>query len=185
MLKTITKASFVGASLLLSVDAASAANAPGASDPSRAPQAVPTGQVNRYTIPHYYSVFSGAGRSFTAVTIKNNASVTCSAAVAFQKAAGTTDTCVVNQAIPAGQSRAFCSRIPGSFGAYDCVTGASCAPALTFDEGHAFVSSTNSSACANIAVDAEVIYTTSAADDVITGLTKLSVVKFGTANLGD
>ena len=47
------------------------------------------------------------------------------------------------------------------------------------------MTSTNTSSCANIAVDAEVIYTTTAADDVITGLTKLTVTKFNTANRGD
>ena len=147
------------------------------------PLAPPPGQVNRYIIPHYYSVISGAGRSFTAATIRNNSSVTCSAAVRFQRGFGTTDICVVNQSIPPGQSRTYCSRQPGSFGAYDC--NLSCPTPLTFDAGHGFVSSTSGATCGNIAVDAEVVYTTTDVDDVITGLTRLTVSKAGAGTQGD
>ena len=146
--------------------------------------AVPAGHVNRYLIPNFYSVISGAARSFTGITVYNNSSSTCGAAVRFQKGQTTTDSCVVVSSIPPKQGRRFCSRPAGSFGLFTCE--ASCAGAgLTFDGGHAFVTSTNTTACANLAIDAEVIYTLNTADDLIGGITRLSVNKVGRATIGD
>jgi hypothetical protein len=183
MRKIVLEFALAASSVLLVSGTASAADSPMHRTDAVAPRTVPTGQVNRYILPHYYSAISGGGRSFTAVSIRNNSGSMCSAAVRFQNGMSTSDICVVNQSIPAGQSRTYCSRRPGGFGAYDCTVA--CSPGLTFDAGQAFVTSTNSTTCANIAVDAEVIYTTSFGDNVITGLTNLSVVKFGNANLGD
>ena len=74
----------VSAGMLAGIGTSNAA-APGQGTSAVGALAVPAGQVNRYTIPHYYSVISGGGRSFTAVTVKNNSAGTCSAAVRFQK----------------------------------------------------------------------------------------------------
>jgi hypothetical protein len=170
--------------LLVGGSAVQAADAPTQRPLAVAPTAVPSGQVNRYVIPNFYSLILGAARSFTGITVYNNSNSTCSAAVRFQPNKDRTDVCVVTSSIPPKVGHHFCSRQPGSFGLFFCET--SCPGAgLTFTTGHAFITSTNTSACANLAVDAEVIYTQNTADDVIGGITRLSVNKIGKATIGD
>jgi hypothetical protein len=175
------------AALLLLIGGAEAADSPSSAGPrassSVAPQAIPPGHVRRYAIPHYYSVISGGGRSLTIVTVRNGSGASCEVYVNFQKGQAITNTCTLIATIPGGQGRAFCSRQPGSFGAISC--NLVCSPQLTFDQGQAGITSTNSALCDRIQIDAEVIYTSSPTDDVVTGLTRLSVVKAGAASVGD
>jgi len=142
----------------------------------------PPGQVNRYTIPNYTSQATAATRSFVGLTILNNSAVTCNAAVSFQYAFGTTNICVINFSIPAFQSAIYCSRA-----GHDPLTpcSVSCSPELTFNTGHAYVSSDNVSGCQNIAVDAQQYFTRDTADDLIESQSKLTVTKFNQPNKGD
>ena len=139
-------------------------------------------EVQRYTIPNYTSQNRVTTRSFVAVTILNNATTSCNASVSFQFAFGTTNICVINQWIPAKQSRIYCSRL-----VKDPVTpcSVSCSPELTFNTGHAYVSSDNTAACGNIDVDAQQYFTEGSADDHVDSQSKLTVTRFNVPNNGD
>ena len=148
--------------------------------PSTLAASPPAGQVARYVIPTYVSQTAFATRSVAIVSIHNSGTTTCNTGVQFQFAFGTTNICSITQAIPAGQSRIFCSR-PVSDPLPPC--SVSCpGGGLTFNTGHAFVSS--GSTC-RIAVDAQQYYTRDAADDFIESQSRLSVVKVNASNLGD
>jgi hypothetical protein len=173
--------------LLLVTGGAEAADSPSSAGPRAssavAPLAIPPGHVRRYVIPHYYSVISGGGRSLTIVTVRNGSGSSCEVYVNFQRGQGIINNCTLIATIPGGQGKAYCSRQPGSFGATSC--NLVCSPELTFHQGQAGITSTNSAPCERIQIDAEVIYTSSPSDDVVTGLTRLSVVKVGAGNVGD
>ncbi len=149
--------------------------------------APPAGQVARYVIPNYTSQATAPTRSVTVVTVHNNqpgaVATSCNVGVQFQFAFGVANVCSITLAIPAGQSRLFCSR-PVNDPLAPC--SISCPGAgLIFNTGHAFVSSTNNAACARIAVDAQQFFTRDAADDLVESQSKLSVVKIGLGNIGD
>jgi hypothetical protein len=143
----------------------------------------PAGQVNRYRIPNYTSETLRPGtRSFVEVTIENNSNVTCNAAVSFQFAFGTSDICVISLAIPSKQSRIFCSR-PVSDPLAPC--SISCpGSGLTFNTGHANVSSTNTAECSQISVDAQQFFTRDPSDTLVESESKLTVTNL-TRNNGD
>jgi hypothetical protein len=142
--------------------------------------APPAGQVARYVIPNYSSQAGATSRSFAVVTIHNSGTTTCNAGVQFQFAFGTTNQCSITLPIPAGQSRLFCTRpVDGPLASCSI----SCPGAgLTFNVGHAFVSSV--STC-RIAVDAQQYFTRDAADDLIESQSRLTIVKPTASNLGD
>jgi hypothetical protein len=152
--------------------------------PAVAPKAVSAAitQVQRYTIPNYTSQDTATTRSFIGVTIINNATVACNAAVSFQYEYGATNICVISQLIPAKQSRIYCSR-PVTDPITPCA--ASCSPALGFNTGHAYVSSDNTTACSDIAVDAQQYFTEGSPDDHVDSQSKLTVTKFNLPNNGD
>ena len=148
----------------------------------------PAGQIARYVLPNYTSqtLFSGA-RSVAVVSVHNNqppgVATTCNVSVQFQFAFGVADVCSITLAIPPGQSRLFCSR-PVNDPLAAC--SISCPGAgLTFNTGHAYVSSTNNAACARIAVDAQQYFTRDGTDDLVESQSKLSVVKINLGNIGD
>ena len=139
--------------------------------------------------PFYTSQNLLAGsRSVTAINVQNQSTISCEVGVQFQKAYGVTNTCSVTLTIPAKQSRVFCSRVVND-PLMPC--NASCSPALTYDTGHFFVSSTAplpgaTDKCKSLLIDARLFYTRDIADDLVEGATRLTVVKSpGEANLGD
>lgn len=148
----------------------------------------PLGHSQRYVIPFYTSQTTTPPgmRSTTLINVFNANGRACSVSVQFQFATATTNTCVITQAIPAKESRLFCSR-PVNDPLAPCapLAGASCSPALTFNTGHAFVSSTNNAitpGCNLIAVDAQLVHTRDAADDLVESVSKLNVQRVvGTA----
>jgi hypothetical protein len=170
-----TVSSIVFLSLLMAASGR-AAEGSSADQPAGAKSVVaaPVGQVDRYRIPNYTSQTRLPGsRSFVVVTIENNSSVSCAAAVSFQFAFGTSDICVISLTIPSKQSRLFCSR-PVNDPLAPC--SISCpGSGLTFNTGHANVSSTNTLDCAKISVDAQQFFTKDAADDNVESQSKLTV----------
>jgi hypothetical protein len=157
---------------------------PPANQPSKTSVAVPAGQVDRYKIPNYTSqTMFGANRSFVEVTIENNSGHSCDAAVGFQFAFGTTDICSINLTIPSKQSRIYCSRpVPDLLGLASCTV--SCpGSGLTFNTGHAHVSSSTSVGCDDISVDAQQFFTTGV-DTLVASQSKLTVTKLD-KNIGD
>ncbi len=159
----------------------SAEQPPGAGAGAGVVATAPAGQVNRYVIPNYTSQSLAATRSIAAVTIMNNTGAPCNAAVAFQFASATTDTCVITLSIPARQSRIFCSRPIGD-PVVPCQI--SCNPPLTFNTGHAFVSSTIGNRCARISVDAQQYFLRDANDDFVKSQSRLTVTTL-TGSQGD
>src|SRR5215469_3377625 len=80
--------------------------------------------------------------------------------------------------------RLFCSR-PVADPLAPC--SISCpAPGLTFNTGHAYVDSTYTiPTCANIAVDAQEVFTRDPADSLIESMSRLSIVKLNQPSIGD
>ena len=189
------KKSIVGFALtivLVAVGAAqaqSSAEAPAGEDaiemvtpPSASP---PPGEAVRYVLPFYTSETALAGdRSVAVVNVYNQATVACNVTVEFQYATRTTDLCSITLAIPGKQSRLFCSRPVGDPLAACSI---SCpGSGLTFNTGHAYVDSTNTiPQCANIAIDAQEVFTRDPADSLIESMSRLSIVKINLANNGD
>lgn len=148
--------------------------------------APPSGQVARYVVPYYMSqnLLTGA-RSTTMVDVYNQSSIACNVGVQFQFAFGTSNICGITLSIPPKQSRLFCSR-PVNDPLFPC--SVSCPGAgLTFNTGHAFVSSTAdpNSDCARIAVHAQLAFTRDPADNQVEGTTRLTVVEINDGNKGD
>lgn len=144
----------------------------------------PSGEVTRYVLPYYYSVTAGVGdRSVAILNVYNQAAVSCDVTVEFQYQSQTTDICTITATIPAKRGDTFCSR-PVSDPVAPChvVCGNG---GLTFNEGHAFVDSTNSSACANIAIDAQEVFLRDPADTLVDSMSRLSIVKINSHNNGD
>lgn len=146
----------------------------------------PAGQIARYLIPNYTSQTTNpttGSRSFTVVTVHNQSTVTCNVGVQFQFAFGVTNVCSITLSIPAGQSRLFCSR-PVNDPTAPC--SVSCpGVGLTFNTGHAFVSSTNTLFCQFLGVDAQQYFTRDLNDNFIESQSKLSLVTINASNLGD
>jgi hypothetical protein len=145
----------------------------------------PKGQEARYVLPYYTSQTLLLGsRSVTAVSVYNQSTTrACDAGVQFQLGFGTTNVCSISLSIPPGESRLFCSR-PVADPLFPC--SESCpGEGLTFNTGHAFVSSTSNFACAEIAVDAQLAFTSDLADNPADAITKLSIIKINQGNFGD
>jgi hypothetical protein len=140
-----------------------------------------TDQKFRYVIPSYNSQNTLAGsRSVTTVTVYNQTTKPCIVGMEFQAGQGTTSVCSMSLTIPVGQGNIFCSRsVNDPIG--PCT--ATCSPELTFNQGHAYVSS--NAACSNIVVDAQVVYTSDVDDNIVVGIRPLKLVKYNKANLGD
>src|SRR3954447_9473650 len=111
-----------------------------------APLAPPPGQINRYSIPAFYS-FIGTTRSFVSIRIKNNAVVACNVGVRFQQGQSSTDTCVLSIAVPAREGRRLCSRQIVSGDLETCETA--CSAQNLPVAGHIFVTSENNANCTN------------------------------------
>lgn len=159
--------------------------APEQSEPSISAPTPPTGESARYVLPYFYSVAASTGeRSVTVLNIYNQAGVSCNVTVEFQYATGTTDVCSITSTILAKTSSIYCSRQvndPVAPCFVVCPNGG-----LTFNEGHAFIDSTNTvAACANIAVDARVIHTRDLSDTLIDSSSRVSIVTINSKNKGD
>lgn len=142
--------------------------------------APPAGHNFRYVLPHYNSQNSAAGsRSVTILSVYNQTTKDCEVGVQFQHLTDT-NSCTMSATVPAGTSRVFCSRFVND-PIVPCIV--TCSPELTFDSGHASVSSNK--ACVNIAVDAQVVYTSDGDDNLVTAIRPLTLVKPNKANLGD
>lgn len=144
----------------------------------------PPGEGTRYVVPYYTSeTVLGGDRSVAVVNVYNQALVSCNVTVEFQYATGTTNVCSITLTIPSKTSRVFCSRPVGDPLA-PCEI--SCpGSGLTFNTGHAYVDSTFTTACANIAVDAQEFFTRDPADSLIESMSRLSIVKLNQPSLGD
>jgi len=143
----------------------------------------PIGQTARYVIPYFMSSNVGLGsRSVTAIAVYNQTDKDCVVAVHFQYGAQTVDTCVITDTVKPGRTTGFCTRTVDN-SAYLCKAMPVCNPELIGIVGHAFI--TSNSACANIAVDAHIIYTSDTDDKWVSGIAPLRVVKMNKANQGD
>lgn len=173
---------------LLSLTAVAQTNSAGRAQPDvgaePAAPTPPSGEVARYVLPYYYSVTPSTGdRSVAVINVYNQSTVACNVTVEFQYATGTTDLCSITAPIPAKTSSIFCSRPvndPLSTCFVSCPNGG-----LTFNEGHAFIDSTNSSSCGTLAIDAQEIFTRDAADTLVDSQSRLSIVRINTKNNGD
>ncbi len=182
--KTLRQTAFAAASVSLLVIAPNFAKAdPTEQSTSRASALrVPPGQVNRYILPNYMSETTSSTRSFAVITIMSLAPVSCDAAVSFQRGQGNTNTCVITGTLPSRTALTFCTRSVKTGVAFCNV---SCPGAgLTFDVGHAYISSTNSADCSRIAVDAQQYHTRDTADAFIESESKLTVTGLS-RNIGD
>ena len=142
----------------------------------------PKGETMRYVIPYFISLTGAGSRTVTGITVNNNTTKDCTVTVQFQSQQGsaTTVSCTATLAAFAGMGAYFCSRgIPDT--TFTCHN--SCWPELVSDTGQVFISS--NSACRNISVDAETLYTSDVADTLITGVRQLGLVKFNKGNVGD
>lgn len=145
----------------------------------------PPGEATRYVLPYYTSQTLLSGdRSVAVVKVYNQAKVSCNLTVEFQYATGITDVCSITLAIPGKECALFCSR-PVADPLAPC--SISCpAPGLTFNTGHAYVDSTYTiPTCANIAVDAQEVFTRDPADSPIESMSRLSIVKPNQPSIGD
>jgi len=150
--------------------------------PEATPSAPPAGHKVRYTLPYYMSQNSLAGsRSVTIINVMNQSAKDCNVGVQFQYGSGVTDICDITIDIPAGQSRILCSR-PVNDPLADCQVYCP-SGGLIFNSGHAFISS--NSVCTKIAVDALMAFTSDVDDNVVTGITPLTIVKYNKVNVGD
>ena len=146
-------------------------------DPKTQPL-IPTGQVARYVVTN---MVSEPNKAATVVSITNNGPAACNVSVDWSLGSGSV-VCTTNFAsLPAGQTKNFCSRNPGS----NFVTcGVTCSPALNFHEGRAQVASTNNANCAKIAVDARIFFF-NGSDTTLGGAYGPKIVKKGLGNSGD
>ena len=140
----------------------------------------PAGHTVRYVVPYFKSIIS-TPRTATMIRVYNHGNKDCEVGVQFRKGGASTDECSITYTIGAQNSRGFCSRPVGD-ATFTC--SVSCPDTgLTFDTGHAYVSSPGG--CTNLAVDGQMVYTTDAADSVVSGMSSLRVVKYGSASKGD
>jgi hypothetical protein len=144
----------------------------------------PAGEAIRYVLPYYYSVAESAGeRSVALINVFNQGTTPCDVTVEFQKAYGTTDTCTITATIQSKMGAIFCSRRVNDPIA-DCVSMCP-GTGLIYDTGHAFIDSTATATCANIAVDAQQIFLRDTADTQVDSMSRLSIVKYNLKNNGD
>ena len=142
----------------------------------------PTGEIMRYVIPYFTSITGSGSRSMTGITVNNNTTKECTVSIQFQKGRMPTVECSITATVPAGYGGYFCSRsVPAN--TYPCNASGTCASDLTLAVGRVYISS--NSACSNISVDGEVMYTSDASDTLITGVRQLGLVKFNKPNTGD
>ena len=144
----------------------------------------PAGEIARYTLPYFYSVAGASGdRSVAVINVMNQTTVACDVTVEFQYATQTSDICSITATIAPKQSEIFCSRSvfdPVAPCHIVCPSGG-----LTFNEGHAFIDSTNSTACSNIAVDAREFFLRDPSDTLVDSSSQLTIVKYNLKNNGD
>lgn len=148
-----------------------------------APQIVVPPMLPRYLVTYFKSNTSPVVlRTASIVSITNQSLVSCSVGVQW-RAGGTLASCGATLAIPPGGQVDFCTR-PIAFGTTIC--NSTCPGAgLTLHEGNAIVASSSTAACANIAISARTVYTTTTTDFPISAITDAKVVRFGTGNIGD
>ena len=157
----------------------------GSDRPEIAPQVVPIGSTPRYLVGYMNSQTTPNFRSATAVSVTNQSPVSCSVTVEFFRGFSSTANCSASAVIAPGLSRSFCSRSMPS-GTTTCDT--LCSPQLTFNEGHARVSSTADAAgsCGNIGVDPRLFYFNGTTTDAsLAGVTSLKVIRIGQGNSGN
>lgn len=147
----------------------------------------PLNESPRYVLPYYYSTAKWAttppDRSVTIIQVYNQATIPCDVTVEFQYGTATTDICSLTATIAPGVDTTFCSRLV-SDPLFPCHNA--CSPGLTFHEGHAFIDSSNTfSDCANIAVDAELVWTRNIADTQVESMSHLNIVNINSKNNGD
>jgi len=183
MLRAISMLCLVTLFGAVSATAAETGSAGDPSAPQASPSAPPAGHKVRYTLPYFMSENQDAGsRSTTVISVMNQSNKACSVGVQFQKGFSTTDSCDITYTIQPGHSALFCSRLINDPVA-PCSAYCSGSNDLTYDTGHAFIST--NSACSNIAVNANLIFTGDTADNWVTGISPLAVVKYNKPNSGD
>jgi len=148
--------------------------------------------VPRYLVTYVRSQNPGPIRAATAVTVTNQSSESCAVQVEWfrsQPPQPPTSLCILEVTIPSKDARQFCSRnLIGSI--TNCApfaTPANCPGSFAF-EGTAIVSSSNTSDCRLLGVEARVYYTTSSNgvnDAAISAISNSKIVFAGEGNLGD
>ncbi len=146
------------------------------------------GTVGRFRLGYMNSQTGVSPRSATVVTVTNTgASTDCTVSIDWRRGFSPTGPggtiCTTTFAnLQRGQSADFCTRpLPGSVTSCN----ATCSPALTFDEGNAFIGSTNTATCSRITVSARVYYFGNTSDTVIEGITDPKITKIQTGTSGD
>jgi hypothetical protein len=148
----------------------------------------PAGQIDRYIGTYMKSrkkeLLDIFGRnSATVVTVINNqSSVPCSLAVQWFQASEYAPACTtIIENVEPGRAVDFCSReIPDGITTCNSV----CKPALNHIEGKVRISSTNSTQCAKIAVEARVLYFDEK-DSELVAISNSNIVKKNAGNSGN
>ena len=145
-------------------------------------------KVPRYLVTYVRSQNPGPIRAATAVTVTNQSSESCAVQVEWFTSLPTS-LCILEVTIPSKGASQFCSRnLIGSI--TNCApfaTPANCPGSIAF-EGTAIVSSSNTSDCRLLGVEARVYYTTSSNgvnDAAISAISNSKIVFAGERNLGD
>jgi hypothetical protein len=141
------------------------------------------GGVNRYLVTYMNSQSTTAIRSATVVTVTNQSSRSCAVKIEwFRGLAPNTPVCTTTVAVAPEVTHDFCSRnLPDAITACNSI----CAPELTFDEGKAIVSSSETVGCSLIGVEARVYYTTGVSDMAVSAISNPKIVETERGNLGD
>jgi hypothetical protein len=146
--------------------------------------------VPRYLVTYVRSQIAGPIRAATAVTVTNQSSESCAVEVEWFRSNPATSLCKLNVTIASHGANQFCSRnLIGSI--TNCApfaTPANCPGSFAF-EGTAIVSSSSdTSDCRLLGVEARVYYTTSSNgtnDTAISAISNSKIVFAGEGNLGD
>lgn len=152
-----------------------------------APPPLTPGHRRLYLIGYLNSDTSEANRTATVISITNQAQGPCEVSVDWFKGLDPNSAvCATVTTINAGETQEHCSRdLPGAI----AVCQSTCDPNLTFEEGKAVVNLHETCFLSvdsrRLAVDARLYHTTGDADDAVSGVTGLKVVRFGQGNRGD
>ena len=147
---------------------------------------------SRYLVTYWRSLTGNQIRAVTAVTVVNQSDSVCNVQVEWFRSAGPHVNFSGPQPLNPGEALQFCSRSVGAL-ITNCPQRGIAAPPLPTDaantnQGTAIVSSTDSPACRNIAVDARVYQTTgtnTAGDTAISAISSSKIVFVDEGNLGD
>ena len=165
--------------------AAEPSTLPGAQAHQNVSSAAPIGPATaRYLVASARSVKTANTNVATVIRIINTSNATCNYRVTFALLNQSSSICDVSMTgVPQGGAAIFCSRtLPDGTGADIAPCLATCNPQLIFHEAKARIFSTNTDACARMAVDVAQVYTDST-DSAVQGIRSPAIIKLNPADL--